>query len=40
MTFNSPPGTSHSFPKKSKGKRGRRKGPTNYGVDASLLENT
>ena len=40
MTFNSPPGASNSFPKKSKGKRGRSKGPTNYDVDASLLENT
>ena len=41
MTFNSPPGASHSFPKKNvKGKRGRRKASANYNVDASSLDNT
>ena len=39
MTFNSPPGAHHIFPK-SKGKKGKCKGPTNYGVDAFLFENT
>ena len=41
MTVNSPPGTSHSFPKKrNKGKRGRQKAPTRYDLDAYSLENT
>ena len=41
MTFNSPQGASHSFPKKkSMGKKGRRKAPAIYDVDASLLEST
>ena len=41
MTVNSPPGTSHFFPKKiSKGKRGRQKAPANIDFDASSLDNT
>src|SRR3954451_15009206 len=41
MTFNSPLGCSHSFPKKkAKGKRGKRAAPKIYGVDAPPLDNT